>query len=370
MATVTSAICSDAYWNDPNWAGYANQAARDAYYAHHFTSYATFEADRDGNANAGDDEVGEIVGTWAAVDTLAAGWDVVGWGAVNSLEVKCLADALHDGTWGAANTYIADVGGVGLINEDFQIYIRGVQFEGPIAADMINTVGSEDVDIDSCIFKGGTGQQSILEPDGTGTVNIFNCVMFGESDYGVYARSGTVNVYNCTITTANHATGIRDGGATTTYKDNAILNNADDINLGDTIDYNASDDDDGTNNKNGNEADAYWSTDFNDLGNGDATLASGSPLVGVGTDNPGAGLYSDDISGQARTSTWDIGAWEYVAPAAGGILQHSAVLAQRRRILGSGDNTGLPILFKKLRDWLHDTFKIQHIRRNCCWAYN
>jgi hypothetical protein len=37
--------------------------------------------------------------------------------------------------------------------------------------------------------------------------------------------------------------------------------------------------------------------------------------VGEGTDNPGSGLYSDDIIGTARSSPWDIGAFEYTSGA-------------------------------------------------------
>jgi hypothetical protein len=51
--------------------------------------------------------------------------------------------------------------------------------------------------------------------------------------------------------------------------------------------------------------------------------------VGTGTDDPGAGLYSDDITGTARTSVWDIGADEYVA-AAGGLSIPVAMAAYRQ----------------------------------------
>lgn len=46
-----------------------------------------------------------------------------------------------------------------------------------------------------------------------------------------------------------------------------------------------------------------------------AVLLDGT-LDGAGTDDPGSGLYSDDITQTARTSTWDIGADEYIAAAA------------------------------------------------------
>lgn len=47
-------------------------------------------------------------------------------------------------------------------------------------------------------------------------------------------------------------------------------------------------------------------------------------LVGVGTDDPGGGLFDDDITGATRTSTWDIGADEFIAAAAGNPWYHNA----------------------------------------------
>lgn len=51
---------------------------------------------------------------------------------------------------------------------------------------------------------------------------------------------------------------------------------------------------------------------FLDYASDDVRLKVGSALIGVGTDNPGTGLYLDDIESETRTSTWDIGADEYV----------------------------------------------------------
>jgi hypothetical protein len=63
-----------------------------------------------------------------------------------------------------------------------------------------------------------------------------------------------------------------------------------------------------------------WSQDVIDVDNGDFSLVADGNCIGNGTDDPSSGLYSDDIIGTARTSTWDIGAFEYVAapPASGG----------------------------------------------------
>jgi len=57
---------------------------------------------------------------------------------------------------------------------------------------------------------------------------------------------------------------------------------------------------------------------FVDSGNGDYHLASNDAgAKGYGTADPGSGLFSDDIDGETRGATWDIGADQYVA--AGGL---------------------------------------------------
>ena len=71
----------------------------------------------------------------------------------------------------------------------------------------------------------------------------------------------------------------------------------------------------------GTEADD-WDAAFTDYSNGDFSVKNDSSvLYGAGTDNPGAGLYSDDIIDTARSSTWDIGAFEYVAAGGGSTSQ-------------------------------------------------
>ena len=94
-----------------------------------------------------------------------------------------------------------------------------------------------------------------------------------------------------------------------------VFNNSDDFKGTITIDHCASDDLDGTNpvdiSPGATEADD-WEACFTDYANGDFSLKSDSVCVGAGVDDPGSGLYSDDILGNTRTSPWDIGAFEYV----------------------------------------------------------
>ena len=92
------------------------------------------------------------------------------------------------------------------------------------------------------------------------------------------------------------------------------------MDAGSTIDYCASDDNDGTNNvdETGGVGDT-WVDSIPDFATNDFTLVD-KHLNGVGTDDPGSGLYSDDIAGTERSSTWDVGAFEYESVAGGSRL--------------------------------------------------
>ncbi len=175
-------------------------------------------------------------------------------------------------------------------------------------------------EISNCYISQNDAGTSILINDASVTVDIWNCVCFnpatsGASE-GIYiAVANTVNIYNCTVYGSDD--GIERDAGTVTVINCAVFNNLDDFDGTMTIDHCASDDNDGTNNVAGNEADATWSTDFADAANGDFTLLTGSPLKGGGIDDPGSGLFDDDINGDTRTSTWDIGADEYIAPGGG-----------------------------------------------------
>ena len=177
--------------------------------------------------------------------------------------------------------------------------------------------------ISNCYVKGicaGTGGGiGIRNAVTDNTVKIWNTIVTGfysadetsSADWlGLYGR-GTFDVYNTIV--YGCSTGIRDVSETPTVTNSAFFNNDDDFLGSPTIDYCASDDNDGTNNIAGNEIDATWSTDFADAGNGDFTLLVGSPLFSTGgVDNPGSGLYSTDIAGTSYVSTWPIGAFQPV----------------------------------------------------------
>ncbi len=182
----------------------------------------------------------------------------------------------------------------------------------------INLVATTDIRIDSCYIKGvcsGTGSGcGIRASDSSVTVSIFNTIVTGfrsgedtnfvgiQDDY----TTGNVKVYNSII--HNCYLGCNRLGAVVNC---AVFNNVDDFYLCSGIDHCASDDNDGTNNVAESGGGDEWPDDFIDALNGDFTKKATSGLVDSGVDDPGIGLYSDDMNGLIRVSPWDLGADEY-----------------------------------------------------------
>ena len=189
-----------------------------------------------------------------------------------------------------------------------------------------------DIRISNCIFKGiGSGTAGntgvYINNAASSVLTIWNTVIYGfistdnpgDNDFaGIYQHNGpTTNIYNCTVYGCYN--GIqRNISGTLTTKNCAVGNNTDDFAGTLTIDYCASDDGDGTNAQ--APSGGNWANEFTTPGT-DFSLLVGGNCVENGTDNPSAGFYSDDIIGTARSSTWDIGAFEFVAAPGGSASQ-------------------------------------------------
>jgi hypothetical protein len=203
--------------------------------------------------------------------------------------------------------------------------------------------GGSDIRITSCYIRGsladtGFGLQGIIVSDADVTVYIVNTIVAQTGDiadtgsFGIsIANCTNVYLYNCTV--ASCRIGISQSAGTVVATNCVVINTANDFSGTITVDHCASDDADGTNAQDFTAEATDWNKVFTDYANGDFTLKNytTSPCcVGTGTDDPGAGLYSDDITGTARTSVWDIGADEYVA-AAGGLSIPVAMAHYMRR---------------------------------------
>ncbi len=218
--------------------------------------------------------------------------------------------------------------------QDNHVRVDGIQFGLTITANNtaycynVTAVATGDLRASNCYFEAvsmaGTGQgMGVRTADADADLTMWNCIFnnfLSGADTAFratfFSAKDTVFLYNCLAYGCYH--GFSGGG--NGIHNSVSFNNTNDFDgTWTTIDFCASDDNDGTNNVAGNEADADWTTDFNDAANGDFTLLTGSPLKGGGTDDPsGSGFGDPDINGDSRTSTWDVGPDEFIAVAATG----------------------------------------------------
>lgn len=345
MATVYCAIYGDSdYWDGTIAWGYdatsdihnptahANQAARDAQYTAGYTSLYAWEQARDGASQAGDDEIAVIQGPWTSADTTQVAVDGF---SSDTVKIIAIGAARHSGVWSeTAYRLVASVGDWLIKPHNSNTTFDGFQLHNTVTSDTNNGCFTMYIAYDSLVFSNlimsaaETGMGIDLRATANASV-VYNCIIYcpHSGNEGIRVRSGVANVYNCTIRGFNeNAGGLYDAGGTTTAKNCAVMDNNDDFNGFDTIDYCASDDGDGNNSQSG----LTWANEFEGYATHDYRLASGSNLIGAGTDNPGTLTDTDDIAGTARSSTWDIGAFEYAA--AGGSIVPLASYYKKRRM--------------------------------------
>jgi len=272
-------------------------------------------------------QVAEIDGDWTGVaDTstvIIDGWTT---DATHYIRIYTTASARHDGVWDDSKYRLkSPANNTNLTISDPYVRIEGLQIESVSTGyRSAVSIGEANSTIAYNIIRqtsAGTSCDgvSISDADGTG-FKIYNNIVYGFTGFGIYINSaaGGTEVYNNTI--YGCGTGILASYLKyPIVKDVLAYNNTTDFgaNLGPTSDYNFSKDATapGANSIHG-DADGK-TPDFvsTTSGSEDFHLQSTSDAIGVGTDDPGSGLYSDDIDGEARTSVWDMGADEYISGA-------------------------------------------------------
>lgn len=240
------------------------------------------------------------------------------------------SDETNTGIWNEAN-YVLDITDDEAIyvQEDF-VTIDNVQIELNTTGSnsgygiRVQSVGTATITISNCIIKGGTFgtliAYGILINDASATVNIWNTIVYdvfvaADGGFrGIYCDTAiAVNIWNCTV--YNCTRGIQRDAGTCTAINTIVGNCEDDWNGTFVASYCCDDDDEGTNNQ--DPSGGSWANEFETAGS-DFRLKAGGNCIGNGTDDPGGALQDDDdIAGTARTSTWDIGAFENVAAVVG-----------------------------------------------------
>jgi len=334
MATVYSAILEDGsgsdYWDGTTCWGYhpttgaalTSEADRITHYGESPLVFATpsaWEAARDGDSSVGDDERGVIQGPWASADT--ATFYVNGFDATTTITLTAVGIARTDGVYdntkyrleGPVATYMLSAFDDDAWFDGFQVYATD--------GDECIRFADYTLDVSNMLLIGSNGSTIVAESNSASNHYMWNCVIYsddGDSDTVVEFDDGTWYFYNNTCWGGTSYGLDISGLATVDAINNVVFGNGDDFNgTFNSLTNNASDDGDGTNPETLDSSSDYGN-EFTDLPGRDFTLVSGSAFLGEGTDDPGSGLYSDDITGFARTSTWDIGAFEYDDSGPGG----------------------------------------------------
>lgn len=314
------------------------------------THYTTLDAWEDalGGTTSGDlptdDEIAiaQCRASSGKIDTTPV--SISGWttDATRYIKVTKHSDETNNGIFNTSNYTLqgTDVSDTLDITENFVI-IDNIQVE--VVETSTNscygiTVGTgidNKIVIKNCIVKGtcsGTGAAAGIRITGDNVIcDIYNCLIYdifasGDASFrGVWEDNGTtINMWNSTV--HGCSTGIERDESTFNVVNCVLCDNTDDFNGTFTsITYCASD-------EHGGQGTDSGATGVDISGTWDSTCFTApeasppnfnvqdvdSPVYGAGTDDPGgADQDDDDIAGNPRTSTWDIGAFEYQAPVGG-----------------------------------------------------
>lgn len=265
----------------------------------------------------GDTYTATLQATTGAVDS--TGWNFSGWTTSAAFDLTLQAAVGHKALKTGIDTgRYRYTGGTAFVSVNYInfLYIQTVNSK-------IQFTGGTGLYFFDGVFFDGDGIES-RSAAATGDVTIIRSVIYRSGTRLLWCDNAvTMSAYNCVLHGDNSIEGIRDGASTTTIMKNcAVFNTSNDFNLAGstTLDYNASDDGDGSNPV--APASGNWANEFSNVAAGNFTLVTGGNCEGGGTNDPGSGLYSTDMDGDAYTSPWSIGVDAKTgAPPVGGIAR-------------------------------------------------
>lgn len=276
----------------------------------------------------------EIGSTWSSNDTAAATVDGFTTSSSYYVHIYTAAAARHEGV--PSNSYyrIAPAAGSALTISDNYTRVEGLQAlsvaSGTVGAFHI-TESTTNVRIGYCIGSAtaaGSSGGAFLAYGDLQSVVFYNCLAYDSATSG-FRASGTTQCYNCT--SIDNATGFSSYYSVAATWTNCLAHSNSTADFAETgadpvVTYCASSDTTAdTWGGAGNIVDqtfVFANSDDNDFHLG----AADAPGVGDGTDNPGSGLYSDDVDGDSRSSAWDIGFDEYVAQPPSGYTNEICII--------------------------------------------
>ena len=295
-----------------------------------YASLADWEGHEQQNLDTGNSIAECICETNGTADTTAVTID--GWttSATDYIAIKTSAGHRHGGKWNTGKysltPTIANETRAVTVSEEF-VRIDGLQVNAICGASIVWIVGIGSSTLAACEFRISNCIVKITK--GGYTITYASGIEFINGNASSVAHFWNNIVYDFITGTAGNQRGIRfeagTNGSVLTAYNNTVVNCGTGFSngAGSGVTFTA---------KNcgaascttGFSANVTQTTcsatapTFVDDANDDFHLASGDTAwKNAGTSDPDSGLFSDDIDGQTRSGTWDIGADEYVAAAGG-----------------------------------------------------
>jgi hypothetical protein len=285
-----------------------------------YTSLSAWEADLP--ATLTDDETAQCRSSSGSNDTTKAvisGITMAGY----TLRVERHADESKGAVWDDAG-YILENTSDSCMNlaQEGTVEIDGIQVSansssyGDDGIEINAGASALDLSINAVLVKksqaNGNDQSGIKVNSGTGTLQISNCLVIdfdtnNSEALSLSASSLTISFHSCTV--HNCKIGIKQTTGTVNGYNTICFENDDDFSgTFNTLDYCASDDGDGTN----SVQPSNWANVFEDYTSDDFRLKS-SDTDCKDSGSSGSAWFTDDVLGNTRTGTWDIGFFEYGA---------------------------------------------------------
>lgn len=252
---------------------------------------------------------------------------ILGWttDATRYIDIKTPVAERHDGKWNTAKYRLevnASGTGVIVINED-NVRLEGLQIRHAdispsgteCAIRVLSTGGTTDLRVSYCILR--DGRYTVRLSSGSNHY-WWNNIIYGGTVGGLVTTtySGIIlDIYSCTII-GGDTQGIARSVGVVTAKNCYAYASGSGVAYSGTIGKTTCASDDTTGSA-GLQNIAYDTSNFTNVtaGSEDLHIPSGSDLIDVGTDTSGEAApmdFTDDIDGDARGATWDVGADELV----------------------------------------------------------
>src|SRR3990172_5304724 len=272
-----------------------------------YSSLSAWEAGEQGDLPTLDEiHTAECYSMQDTIAVIINGWDT---SAIRYLKVYTPASERHDGKWNTGKYYLDITSGYALDIYETDAHVEGIQIDGN-GTNLTNyVIRATRNKISYCISKDAGTSGYYTDPL---TTQFWNDIAFDCNGAGFYLGSGGY-FYNCTAKD-NAGIGFQRFGGTPTLKNCLSDNVGADYSGAMTVSYCASGDATADDNGGAGNRINQTFTFVNEAGD-DFHLASGD----AGAKDYGVDLsadpdlaFSDDIDGQTRSGTWDIGADEYV----------------------------------------------------------